>query len=674
MLINNNNNNFNLKLNGIVGTSRTNDSSEHSIKVFSTFANSNSQNGLLSLLKPMREIVEAAQLSDLSSLLQRDLNDKRVADHLVPYLLGQANNSFAFFPSIIAVLIPTDFLSAASEELQYPPLIESEVSLEDNYNNYWKITYYPQDNEGTKSNIGELSINTSKVTLVVIDGQHRANAFRVVTKNFNTNQFIYGEFYSNLLLPDIYNSDLPVTIIWFESKTEATQKIDPKFISRRLFIDVNNNAKSISNSRSILLDDFDPIAVSTRGFYSYLAAKNGFKGDVLSLLQTGFDIDSNLKDLKQNDICFTNPEIVYDIFYRIFFNNRNFWAWDQKDIKSQRFSYDKDPATRYLGDKIVKNIKVYSELEEDYSRYSSKLIVTDEQIIEEIPKRLTDQYEQIEYLINTFIFYKNHMISCQAVEKEISTIKYSVTVKDVWKKIFSGGEGLFYSLEQIKTSKSPLTNIDKIQKEIIEIFTNHRHRLFPTITDYSVINKFYNQTLTAKAFQVGFITAYYHLNEKFFVQAADFISIINEFIEKNTLGFIYLMTEVRKGIVGELDPKKWPTVQNLFIRIYCEQSNKTAASISNYFQDSPDVVLFSNSFNEIVNSLFVTLGVTNNSVNYDKIDSTQYYEKLENTIDKCQNMIEQTGLQLLPDYRELCIMSLDNNELFQFIRVHTSSN
>ncbi len=666
--INNNANNFNLKLNGIVGTSRTNKTNGLAIKVFSTFANANEQNDLLRQLKPMREIVEASQLSDLSSLLQRDLNDKRVADHLVPYLLGEANNAFAFFPSIIAVLIPNHFLTAEEEQSAYPKL-NSDISdsNEECFGDLWKLKYYPQ-NDGNKSNIGELFINTNKVSLVVIDGQHRANAFRVVTKNFDTNQFVYSEFYSNLQIPDAFNSDLPVTIIWFENQMNSNTSVDPKFISRRLFIDVNNNAKSISHSRSILLDDFDPIAVSTRGFYSYLAQKNGFKGDTISLLQTAFDIDSNLKDKKQNDICITNPEIIYDVFYRIFFNNRTFWQWNQNEIKAQRFFYDRQSATKYLKDKIVQNISINSDIEEDYSRYSTKLIVTDDETIKKIPEKLKEQYEIIEKLFNNFTFYRIHLTGCELTESAMDSGRYSLRFKDVWRKVFAGGEGLFYSLEQIRSNRSTTTEIDLIQKEIIELFISYRNEQFKKSIDEALISKFYSQTLSSKAFQVGFLTAYYHLNEQHMIEDQVFIEKINNFIEDHVDGFIYLMTEFRKQIIGELDPKKWPTIQNLFIRIFC--NSHSTIQIHNYKIDSPDRMLFSKSYINAIDALFSSLSLNQVPENFDAIDPTIYYNLIDSIITKCTDSISLSGLNVFDNYREICIQSIESDELYRYIKIH----
>jgi len=93
------------------------------VNYFSTQANGRSpgegEYRLLQELKPMRERVTASELKNLNSLLQRDLNDARVATQLVPYLLGKTSSKVAFFPAILGVLIPEGFLTQG-ESATYP--------------------------------------------------------------------------------------------------------------------------------------------------------------------------------------------------------------------------------------------------------------------------------------------------------------------------------------------------------------------------------------------------------------------------------------------------------------------------------------------------------------------------------------------------------------------------
>src|SRR5271166_6391446 len=56
-------------------------------------------------LVPVREVIPSEEL-DFNQLLQRDLDDHRVAVSLVPYLLKPDLAGPAFFPPIVAIALP----------------------------------------------------------------------------------------------------------------------------------------------------------------------------------------------------------------------------------------------------------------------------------------------------------------------------------------------------------------------------------------------------------------------------------------------------------------------------------------------------------------------------------------------------------------------------------------
>src|SRR5438552_8362663 len=87
----------------------------------STFANPKTQGHreLLEELEPVRERLRAKDLRDLNSLLQRDLNDSRVAEDLIPYLQGK-RAPIGFFPAVLAVLVPRGYLEGETSGIQYP--------------------------------------------------------------------------------------------------------------------------------------------------------------------------------------------------------------------------------------------------------------------------------------------------------------------------------------------------------------------------------------------------------------------------------------------------------------------------------------------------------------------------------------------------------------------------
>ena len=62
---------------------------------------------LASQMKPWREVFNVEELS-FDELLQRELDDSRVAHDLIPYLLGESGNKASFFPPILAVIVPAE--------------------------------------------------------------------------------------------------------------------------------------------------------------------------------------------------------------------------------------------------------------------------------------------------------------------------------------------------------------------------------------------------------------------------------------------------------------------------------------------------------------------------------------------------------------------------------------
>ena len=330
---------------GISGKFITPDS-KFRIKYFSTYANKNESHHkhLLDELMPMRERINTSEIHDISSLLQRDLDDLRVSGSLIPYLKNQIRNisdtnHIAFFPAILAVLIPKDFIKNNKDDsLNYPYFHELEVTqlnqkidrvdYVSNFDNndedfYWRLDKYKN------SRLGQLKIDNEKTSIVVLDGQHRSNAFRVLTDSFFENQKndTYKVFYDReQVIPD-YDSDLPVTIIWFERLDQAEKEdIKPTVISRDLFIAVNDNAKQISHGRKILLNDKAPSSLLTKFFFSKIALTNSFDctKNQLTLLHMGFDINTDLRNHTSHKFTLTTPEIIEFTMDWMFFGNRRY--------------------------------------------------------------------------------------------------------------------------------------------------------------------------------------------------------------------------------------------------------------------------------------------------------------------------------------------------------------
>ncbi|WP_425245410.1 hypothetical protein [Streptomyces sp. NEAU-NA10] len=254
-------------------------------------------------LAPVREVMEAGDL-DFNQLLQRDLDDHRVAVKLIPYLLKQKMTGPAFFPPIVAVLLPF----RSKRPSHFAALAEPRVVPEDGArwlqeragDSFQVQRLLGDDDQLHPANLGKLWWNRTESQLVVLDGQHRAMALLAVERTMtnswqNSSGARFRSFYENQvkqLLQEVGGEHLnlnkvevPVTVCWFPDQTGADAK--PHEAARKLFVDVNKEARPPSESRIILLSDAELSNVLTRRLLSEL--RNNSDDSLLPLYAVEYD-------------------------------------------------------------------------------------------------------------------------------------------------------------------------------------------------------------------------------------------------------------------------------------------------------------------------------------------------------------------------------------------------
>lgn len=234
---------------------------------------------LISLLIPAREALDVKEM-DFNQLLQRDLDDHRIAHELVPYILKPHETGPAFFPPILAALLPFQNRRPKIEL----PLIEVKHCQEDPLfpGAKWKMSSVGDvfrlqelsDASGTLDPKGMsiLRWNDELSKLVIMDGQHRAMAllavYRTISNSWGSSASSgerYRSFYeykireiisdikSNGECLNVLKLEFPVTICIFPEYTGPGK--NSHLAARKLFVDVNKEAKPPSESRLILLSD-----------------------------------------------------------------------------------------------------------------------------------------------------------------------------------------------------------------------------------------------------------------------------------------------------------------------------------------------------------------------------------------------------------------------------------
>jgi hypothetical protein len=581
------------------------------IKFFCTNANSRHQGSneseFLEELKPMRERVDASNLSDMEALMQRDLNDFRVANNLIPYILGE-NSDVSFFPSILAVIMPKDYLNGTKAEYPFPDYSEPPKIK---YNGLWSVEFFPNADD-EPMNIGKFTFNKSESNIIVIDGQHRANAFRYASGVTNSTPSIYDAFYASIdktsTKEKIKNADLPVTLIWFENKVNKGN-IDPRIISRKLFVDVNNNAKKINKSRSILLNEIDISCISTRVFYSAIAER-GFNVDNFSLLHSGFDVDSDLKNSLGHPLTLTTPEIIEYILSWVLLGSKNYETLSIYKVSKQ---HDFKNIAKFQSITGFYNIERNSTSEEDSNSYCIS--------------NTSELGDYISIFKGLFLQPLLNIYSNLNVYKIFSSLSHNyqdnvypttgIEQQAIWNKAFKGGEGLYYSINMnVMNPNSMLLTYKTAQSQVdshIKILKINNLCL----KKESEVKPFFD-AVTSKAFQVGVIMAF----ESFYSNQAKkrrlnsredavliYINLLNDISIKQ---WIFIFSEFKQHLseLKDTDPKSWPAYHKLILFLIQDDifqsfnsanwddspygkvvKNKIESSLNIYIQDNPDPII-----------------------------------------------------------------------------------
>ncbi|MBU5612636.1 ParB N-terminal domain-containing protein [Geomonas azotofigens] len=262
---------------------------------------------LTNYLRPVREVLPTTNM-DFNQLLQRDLDDHRVATGLVPYVLNQVNRP-AFFPPIVAAILPFE----GNDPLKSFPM-GSDIKKYKDTIAYWKGERYDtaykiermQDSTTDSDSVvklGRLSWNPEEAKFVVIDGQHRAMALLAIDRTINNTWGEKGEKYKYFYEPvikellrnkseeerkQLFNQlEFAVTLVWFPA---GESNLEPHAAARKLFVDVNQNARNPSESRILLLSDAELISIFTRRLL------NDFREDTSTLQIYAIEYDHPGRD------------------------------------------------------------------------------------------------------------------------------------------------------------------------------------------------------------------------------------------------------------------------------------------------------------------------------------------------------------------------------------------
>lgn len=224
------------------------------------------------------DLTTASEVMDLENyqfdeLIQRDIDPERVRDIANRYL-SKGKNRPIFFPPLIVCVA----LMEAGEATRIKPQYESVAyeKVEEDGQEYLVCVF---DNDGFRVRLpvadvehsdrlvlwgesasqapdryyayaSELALNPARAKLVVLDGQHRLEALRLLTKSQEGREIVASV-------------ELPVCIVWPPgARVGGSENITVDF--RDLFITINSEPRRVSGHFLILLDDKRHSAMAVR--------------------------------------------------------------------------------------------------------------------------------------------------------------------------------------------------------------------------------------------------------------------------------------------------------------------------------------------------------------------------------------------------------------------------
>lgn len=190
----------------------------------------------------------------VSSIIQRDVDDRRVNEIANDFILKTSNN-VKYFPPIVVAVVPRESNEEISKSYKItnetPESVKLEIFNKGGYSDKLEDRFKTAQNLSTLEGFYVLDFlngiaqfplcwDKSSIYAIVIDGQHRLEALKKAMKK-NSDVGNYSQ--------DIVFLDL--------SKKAKKEGRSPVEAIRRVFIDINYNAKPVTNARRTLMDDKD---------------------------------------------------------------------------------------------------------------------------------------------------------------------------------------------------------------------------------------------------------------------------------------------------------------------------------------------------------------------------------------------------------------------------------
>ena len=186
---------------------------------------------------------------NVKDLFQRDVDDERVTNDIIPYFKDQ--HKIKYFSPITLILLPTE--NGKRDIIKEIEFIEPQIidnAVEGNINTiYEKKSFYKLNLYKTNDQIASLEWSDKNCYLVAIDGQHRLSGLMRWKKAPDSN-------FEDWKIPVVI-----LTILKVDRDKSVANLLE---IVRKTFVYINQKSEKINMARAILLNDESVNAICTQ--------------------------------------------------------------------------------------------------------------------------------------------------------------------------------------------------------------------------------------------------------------------------------------------------------------------------------------------------------------------------------------------------------------------------
>lgn len=413
---------------------------------------------LTRFLAPAREVLDVANLG-FDQLLQRDLDDNRIVYELIPYLLGSKQSGTPLFPPIVVMLLPFDGKQVSSSYSG----IEKEPVEHDVYDGKWERTTFGKSFEFDRAldgaatpDFGILKWHYEHSRLVVLDGQHRAMALlgiqRIHDNEWPASAKRFEVFYKEAVAAHLANAgaslpeviELPVMLAWLPEKG-----VNLAEVVRKLFVDINSNARRPSPSRLLLLSDNRLSNFLTRRMLTDIRSAES----PIPLSAVEYDYPNAGRSSSQKWSCFTNVEILRDLIQWNVFRARALAENMKADVIKKGKMSGTDVNMSLREELHVKSLgKKFEEGEEsmDPGQITNEHFPRfNKEKLEKLLKNFSDYHAKpLIALFSNTLPYQSHFTALDAFESEFDNTYGSKSINPaLCREALFEGQGVYWTIK-----------------------------------------------------------------------------------------------------------------------------------------------------------------------------------------------------------------------------------